>query len=87
MAEANETQEKVNIKKESVSLQDIYDVYAKQAKEDITQEKEISLIDKFNVEFTANYGLHLKGSKLKGISKVAFDLYNANGVIKIDKSK
>ena len=63
------------------TLQDVYDGYAKAAEKNPKQVHEVSLVETFEVEFTEDFGFHTKGSTAK-VSKVAYDLYKANGVIK-----
>lgn len=68
-----------------VTLKDVYSGYAEKAtaKEDF----EINLLTTYDVEFTKDFKGIKKGHKLTGISKVAFDLYDANGVVKTLKHK
>lgn len=65
--------------KKAVSLQEVYEVYANEAKED--KPKLVSLIDSYDVKFNEDFKGIKAGHSLKGISKVAFDFYNANGVV------
>ena len=77
MADKNQESEK--------TLKDVYAGYAKEAtaKDDF----EFSLLETYDVEFTKDFKQIKKGDILKGISKVAFDLYDANGVVKQLKFK
>lgn len=85
MADSPEqTPEKGKTKKEGpVTLKDVYAGYSAQAtkKDDF----EFSLLETYDVEFTADFKGVKKGHAMVGISKVAFDLYDANGVVKLLK--
>jgi len=67
------------------TLKDVYAGYAEKAtaKDDF----EFSLLETYDVEFTKDFRSIKKGHKMTGISKVAHDLYDANGVIKVLKKK
>ncbi len=65
------------------SLSDVYSDYADAAANDPSKEVLINLLDSLDVEFTADFRTIKKGTKLSGISRVAFDLYNKNGVVKL----
>lgn len=80
MAEAKEKKEKGNF-----NLSDVYADYAEAAAKAPTQEVLINLLDKIDVEFTADFRNIKKGTKLTAISRVAFDLYDKNGVVKLIK--
>lgn len=71
--------------KTTISLRDVYDGYAEKAtaKDDF----EFSLLETYDVKFTKDFKGIKKGHKLQGISKVAFDLYDANGVVEMLKKK
>jgi len=75
MAEAKE--------KKVVMLQEIYDGYAAKAKES-GNDTEVDIAGKHNVEFTEDFGLFKKGHT-QDISKVMYDYYKANGVVKLSK--
>ena len=62
-----------------VTLKDVYAGYAEKAT--AKDPFEFSLLSKYDVEFTKDFKEIQKGHVMKGISKVAFDLYNANGVV------
>jgi hypothetical protein len=64
----------------TVSLQDVYQGYANQAT--ASEPKVISLLNKYNVVFTSDFKDIKAGTKLEGISQVAFDFYSQNGVVK-----
>lgn len=72
-------------KKGTVSLQDIYDGYAAKAKK-TGKDTEVDILGKHNVEFTEDFGLFSKGHT-QDVSKVMFDYYNANGVIKLTEKE
>ncbi|MEC4050593.1 hypothetical protein OX284_014230 [Flavobacterium sp. SUN046] len=75
--------EKAPAKKEVAvkTLKDVYQVYTDKAAKSPTGEFEFSLLETYDVEFTSDFKNIKKGYKMNGISKVAFDLYNANGVV------
>lgn len=77
--------EKTEKAKKVTSLQDIYDGYADKAKES-GKDTEVDIAGKHHVEFTADFGLFKKGHT-QNVSKVMFDLYKANGVIKLTKKE
>ncbi len=77
MAEAKE--------KKVVTLQDIYDGYAAKAKKS-GKDTEVDILGKHNIEFTEDFGLFKKGH-VQDVSKVMFDYYNANGVIKLTEKE
>jgi len=62
----------------AVSLQDVYDGYAKKAT--AKEPKIVSLITTHTVVFTKDFKGITQGTVLADISKVAFDFYTANGV-------
>jgi len=63
-----------------VSLKDVYAGYAEKATKN--EDFEINLLTTYDVEFTKDFKTIKKGHKMFGISQVAFDLYDANGVVK-----
>ena len=67
------------------NLSDVYADYADSASKDASKEVLINLLDKIDVEFIADFKNIKKGTKLTAISRVAFDLYNKNGVVKLIK--
>lgn len=67
--------------KKVVTLQEIYDGYAKKAK-DSGNETEVDIAKKYNVEFIEDFGLFKKGH-VQDVSKVMYDYYEANFVIKL----
>lgn len=69
--------------KSEKTLKDVYAGYAEQAtkKDDF----EFSLLETYDVEFSKDFKTIKKGHVMNGISKVAFDLYDANGVVKMLK--
>lgn len=71
--------------KEVKTLNDVYAGYAEKAtaKDDF----EFSLLDSHDVVFIKDFMEIKKGHKMNGISKVAFDFYDANGVVKQLKFK
>ena len=75
-----------NAKNEVKNLKDVYKGYAEKAAEKASGEIEIPLLETYDVEFTKDFRTIKKGHKMKGISRVAHDLYQANGVIKVLKS-
>jgi hypothetical protein len=75
MAEAKE--------KKVVTLQDIYDGYAAKAKES-GKETEVDIAGKHNIEFIEDFGQFKKGH-VQDVSKVMYDYYKANGVVKLTK--
>lgn len=86
---ADLTQEQIDAQKATqkkegkfVSLQEIYDGYAKKA----TKEKdfEVDIVKTYEVEFTKDFLNIAKGHKQK-VSKVMLDWYDANGAIKVIK--
>jgi hypothetical protein len=68
------------IQKGPKTLTDVYASYADQAT--AKDNFEFSLLESYDVEFTSEFRRIKKGHKMFGISKVAFDLYNLNGVVK-----
>jgi hypothetical protein len=73
-------------KKDGVkTLKDVYAGYAEKASK--KDDFEFSLLETYDVEFTKDFKGIKKGHVLTGISKVAHDLYDANGVIKLLKKK
>ena len=69
--------------KKPVSLKDVYGKYAEKATE--KDPFEFSLLETYDVEFKKDFKGIKKGHKLFGISKVAHDLYDANGAITLLK--
>lgn len=57
----------------------------KQTKENLSsggKEVLISLTNKVNVEFTKDYGDHIKAGHTQEVSETAFEIYNKAGVVK-----
>lgn len=77
MAEAKE--------KKTVSLQSIFDGYAAKAAK-TGKPTEVDIKGKFKVKFTEDFGVMKKG-KVQNVSKVMFDFYTANGVIKLTEKE
>lgn len=71
--------------KKVVTLQEIYDGYAKNAKES-GKDTEVDIVKKYNVEFTEDFGLFKKGN-IQDVSKVMLDYYKANLVVKLTKKE
>ncbi len=71
--------------KKVFGLSDVYADYKEKAKETPSQEVLINLLDSIDVEFTEDFRNIKKGHKLFGISRVAYDLYNKNKVVKVLK--
>ena len=67
------------------TLKDVYSGYAEQAT--AKDPFEFSLLETYDVEFVKDFREIKKGDKLKGISKVAFDFYDANKAVKQLKFK
>ena len=67
------------------TLKDVYANYSGKATE--KDDFEFSLLETHDVEFTSDFKGIKKGTKLSGIGRVAFDLYDANGVVKSLKKK
>ena len=56
-----------------------------QSKENLSKggkEVVISLINKVNVEFTKDFGDHIKAGHTQEVSETAFEIYNKAGVVK-----
>ena len=78
---------RADVKNEVKNLKDVYKGYAEEAAKKPSQEVEIPLLESYDIEFTKDFRNIKKGHKMYGISRVAHDLYNMNGVIKVIKSK
>jgi hypothetical protein len=63
----------------AVSLQDVYEKYAKSAT--AKEPKIVSLLDTHTVKFTADFKGVKAGTIFKDVSQVAFDFYMANKVV------
>ena len=87
MSETKENQEATPVKgaKAVYGLSDVYSDYKDKAAEAPSGEVHINLLDKIDVVFTKYFRNIKKGHKMSGISRVAYDLYNKNGVVKVLK--
>lgn len=81
MAESKDTATQAT--KEVYGLGDVYADYKDKAAESPSGEVLVNLLDKIDVEFTKGFRNIPKGHKMFGISRVAYDLYNKNGVVKL----
>ena len=77
MAEEKEVKLKVNA---DLSLQDVFDGYAKNATKD--KPTLVDIVEIHNIKFTEDHLGNLKGS-IQNVSTVAKDLYVGRGVAKV----
>jgi len=82
MAEQTATEKKPTEKKPS-TLHEVFSGYAAKAKK-AGKDHEVDIAKNIAVEFTADFK-HIKKGQKQTISRVAYDFYNANGVVKEDK--
>jgi predicted transcriptional regulator len=84
MAEAaNKADEKATVDKNPV--QAFFDEKGKETAENLAKQGspvKISLTNKTMVEFTKDYGKHIKKGHKQEVSDVAFEIYNKAGVVK-----
>lgn len=78
-----QAQPKGKAKKEVYGLADVYSDYKDKAAETPSGEVLVNLLDSIDVEFKSDFRNIKKGHKMYGISRVAYDLYNKNGVVKV----
>lgn len=71
-------------KKESASLQSVYDGYAAKAKKS-GKDTEVDIVKRHKVEFTEDFKAFKKGDKAS-VSTVMRDYYIANKVVKVGAS-
>ena len=85
MADENKEVVKETTKKQkgNFSLGDVYSDYKDAAEKALSGEVLVNLLDSIDVEFTSDFKKIKKGTKLTGISRVAYDLYDKNGVVKL----
>lgn len=69
--------------KKSSTLHEVFSGYAAKAKK-AGKDHEVDIAKNIAVEFTADFR-HIKKGQKQTISRVAYDFYNANGVVKEDK--
>ena len=66
-----------------ISVRSIYNGYAAKATED--KPYEVNIVKNINVEFTQDFGKHIKKGQKQSISQVAYDFYKGHGVVKLVK--